>query len=311
MDSVLQVKNLKKIFGNFTAVNDISFTLNRGEILGLLGPNGAGKTTTIQMLLSIMTPSSGSIYYFGKSLKTHRSEILEKVAFASTYVRLPSHLTIEENLNIYAQLYGISKKERESRIKYFLTFFDLWDVRSRESGVLSAGQITRVMLAKAFISKPTVVLLDEPTASLDPDIAQQVRKFILEQQQEHGTSILLTSHNMDEVTEVCDRVLVLQKGTIIANNTPEQLAASVKNSHIHLLVTKNQDDLEKYLVENGYLYAKMGQTFDIEINEHKIGQFLHEIAKREVWYEQISIEKPSLEDYFLQVAQASRNAKGG
>ncbi len=309
MKYVLEVNQLFKKFNDFIAVNNISFQLKQGEILGLLGPNGAGKTTTIQMLLSTMTPTSGSIHYFGKDFFTYRADILQKVSFASTYVRLPGRLSITQNLDIYGQLYGVSSADRKKRIERFLKFFGIWEIRDREAGVLSAGQITRVMLAKAFISYPAIVLLDEPTASLDPDIALEVRKFIVEQQKEYGVSILLTSHNMDEVTEVCNRVLVLQNGIIIANNTPIELAASVTNTRVRLLITKNLESARNYLQENKLIYKQFGEFLEIEINEQKIAQLLNAFGRRDIYYDQISIDKPTLEDYFLQVARTAKRRK--
>ncbi len=306
MKVLLKVENLIKKFGSFTAVNNISFYLKE-EILGLLGSNGAGKTTTIQMLLSTMTPTSGKIIYFGKNFFTHRSEILEKVSFASTYVKLPGQLTIEENLTIYGELYGVSKNDRKKRIEKFLKFFGMWDKRNRNVGVLSAGELSRVMLAKAFISYPSIVLLDEPTAALDPDIAIEVRSFIKEQQQEYGVAILLTSHNMFEVTNVCHRVLVMQQGTIIANNTPKELALSVKSVHLQLLITHNFDHLVSFLKEKNILYTLENRFINIEIDEHDIASFLAKLAELGIMYDQISIEKPTLEDYFINLAKKARS----
>ena len=166
----LTVSQLAKIFtphflsrrNPYTAVDNISFQVAEGEILGFLGPNGAGKTTTIQMLLGVMTPTSGAIYYFGKDFARHRSEILQKVTFASAYARLPGRLTIEENLDVYGRLYGIGYNDRKERIKRLLTLFGLWHKRNDFTGPLSAGQMTRVMLAKAFLPNPRMILLDEP-----------------------------------------------------------------------------------------------------------------------------------------------------
>ncbi len=322
-DSVLQVAHLvktfpikKTIFSKakefFTAVNNISFTLAQGEILGLLGTNGAGKTTTIQMLLSLMTPTSGSIYYFGKDFFTHRSEILQYVSFASTYVKLPSRLTISENLDIYGRLYGLSPARRAEKIKHYLIFFDMWSMRDKETGMLSAGELTRVMLAKAFIADPKVVLLDEPTASLDPDIAHDVRRFVLSQQKEHGVSILFTSHNMDEVAEVCNRVLVLKKGTIIADATPAQLAASVATARVELIINEGLPQLKEYLTQKNFSYSLEENNLTriiIETDEQKIPVLLSEITRAGVVYSYISIDKPTLEDYFLHIAQETRNTR--
>lgn len=219
---VLKVNNLTKTFSSgfwpfktpqtYTAVNNISFDLKKGEILGFLGPNGAGKTTTIQMLLGTLTPSAGRIDFFGQDFAQHRITALKKIGYASGYDKLPSRLTIFENLDIVGRIYAIPEPQRSVQIKKLLDFFGILHLANRQAGTLSAGQATRVMLAKAFINDPEVVLLDEPTASLDPDVAHQVRQFVLAQRKERNTSILITSHNMDEVTELCDRVLVLKSG---------------------------------------------------------------------------------------------------
>ena len=182
VDSLVKRFETRRFFSvvdTFTAVNTVSFELAKGEILGLLGPNGAGKTTIIQMLLDLLTPTSGSIQYFGKELSVHRSQILEQVSFASTYLKLPGSLTIEENLSVYAQLYGVPAKRVRERIEEKIADFDLHALRKRQSKTLSAGQLTRLMLAKAFLANPKVVLLDEPSAALDPDVALQMRRFIL------------------------------------------------------------------------------------------------------------------------------------
>lgn len=296
----------KKIF---IAVDSISFSLDKGEILGFLGPNGAGKTTTIEMLLGTLTPTSGTIVYFGKNFAKYRSEIVQKVTFASSYVKLPSRLTIYQNLDIFARLYGISSQEREVRIKKFLTMFDMWHLRNKPTGGLSAGQSARVMLAKAFIPYPEIILLDEPTAALDPDIAQEVRAFILNQRDERGISVLFTSHNMDEVTQVCDRVLVLKQGKIIANNSPIELAASVANVHVHLIITDGLKRTIEYAQQQNLPYKLYERTVEIEIDEHKIADLLIALAQSGVTYSQISIDKPTLEDYFMSISK-NNNGKG-
>jgi ABC-2 type transport system ATP-binding protein len=312
--AILDVKNLVKTFTTtgfltkkthvFTAVNSVSFELGASEILGLLGPNGAGKTTIVQMLLSILIPTDGTITYFERDFYKHRSEILQQIAFASTYVKLPGRLTVQENLDIYGRLYGMSSKNRQEAIKKYLTFFGLWHARDKETGVLSAGQTTCVMLVKAFMTNPKIVLLDEPTASLDPDIAHLVREFIVRQQQELGVSILVTSHNMEEVTQICDRVLVLKQGTIIANNTPEQLAASVASTRIHI-TTDTIPALTQYAHEHKLIYTLEKNGLSIEIDDHAIANLLNSLTRNNIYYSHISIDKPTLEDYFLHIAKES------
>jgi len=306
---VLSVENLVKSYHQsgkkepFTAVDSISFQLGQGEILGLLGPNGAGKTTTIQMLLSTLTPTSGKISYFGKNLFEHRSECLQNIAFASTYINFPGDLTIEENLNIYGMLYGLPRAEIKHNISKFLKLFDIESLRNKPTNTLSAGQKTRVMLCKAFLTNPKIILLDEPTASLDPDVAHDVREFILRQQKELGVSILFTSHNMDEVAYVCQRVLVLSNGKIIADDTPEKLAASVDISRVQLVVGDGLKRTIAYLTEQHLPYELQERAIEIKVAEHKIADLLTGLARANVQYSQIWIEKPSLEDYFLKVVQ--------
>jgi ABC-2 type transport system ATP-binding protein len=234
-NSLLIVENLTKGFGGkqpVLAVNNLSFDLRQGEILGLLGPNGAGKTTTIKMLISTLKPTSGSITYFGKDFFKHRSESLQQIGFASTYTSLPPLLTVQENLDVYARMYGLKRIERQQRITELLDLFRLGELRHSRTTSLSAGQRTRVMLVRAFLGRPRLVLLDEPTASLDPEIAQEIRAFLLLQLEKHGVSILLTSHNMNEVTSMCDRVLFLKNGRNLALDTPENLAASIGSSSL-------------------------------------------------------------------------------
>ncbi|MBA3752135.1 ABC transporter ATP-binding protein [Candidatus Dependentiae bacterium] len=313
--SVLEVSNLTKIYQSgiwpfqtpqiYTAVNSISFHISKGEILGFLGTNGAGKTTTIQMLLGTLTPSSGSITYFGTDFAGNRIPLLKKIGYASGYDRLPARLTIYENLDVFGRVYGIQQPQRDHQIEKLLKFFGMWQIRYKIMGGLSAGQVTRVMLAKAFIADPQIVLLDEPTASLDPDVAHEVRQFILTQRKERNISFLITSHNMEEVTELCDRVLVLKNGTIIADNTPEQLARLTSKARIHL--TFDEQHRERvcfFLSSNGVSYTMLGIQVMIELDEHLIAQFLADLGKNHLMYTHITIDKPSLKDYFLSIARS-------
>jgi len=310
---VLKVSNLTKTFSSgfwpftvsqtYIAVNDISFQLKKGEILGFLGPNGAGKTTTIQMLLGTLTPSGGAISYFGADFARQRIAALKKIGYASGYDKLPSRLTVMENLDVIGRIYGIAQPRRTQQIETLLNFFDIGGMRNRQIGTLSAGQTTRVMLAKAFIADPEIVLLDEPTASLDPDIAHEVRQFILAQRKERGTSILITSHNMDEVTELCDRVLVLKNGNIIADSSPELLAQSTAKVRVHLTIAGEFGRIFAYLRDEQLVYTVQANQLTIELEEHAIAQFLMNLSERKIIYTHISIDKPTLEDYFLSIAK--------
>ncbi|MBI3356296.1 MAG: ABC transporter ATP-binding protein [Nitrospirae bacterium] len=218
---ILQVLNLSKRFGDFSAVNDITFAIKPGEILGLLGPNGAGKTTTIQMLLGLVTPTAGSIHMFGLDLSTHREAILQQVNFSSTYISMPQSLTVEENLWVVARLYGLSEIQR--RVDEIVKKLEMEEFRHKVTRKLSSGQMTRLTLAKAFLTEPKILFLDEPTASLDPDIAHKIRALLKEERRSSGLSMLYTSHNMGEMEEMSDRIIFLQRGKIVAEGTAQEI----------------------------------------------------------------------------------------
>ena len=299
----IKVHNLVKQFKDFVAVDHISFELKEGEILGLLGPNGAGKTTTIQMLLGVLSPTSGDISYFGKSLQDNREAILEKVNFSSTYTNLPWKLSVKENLTYISYLYDIA--DRKKRVSDLVEIFRLSELLNLELNELSAGQLTRVNLAKAFINKPNVLLLDEPTASLDPEIAAYVREFILEERKKHNISIIFTSHNMPEVEEICDRVLFINHGKIIADNTPENLAKSIEFCKLQLMMKKDTKEvLTRLCEEENLLFSNDKRFTNIQIKETYIPTFLQKLMAQGGVFEEISIEKPNLEDFFLQASRS-------
>ncbi len=218
---VVEVRNLTKRFNDFTAVDDISFDIKEGEILGLLGPNGAGKTTTIHMLLALITPTIGSIHMFGLDLAKHRETILRQVNFSSTYISMPFSLTVEENLKVMARLYGL--KHIKDRIDDIVKKLEMGDIRHRLTRKLSSGQMSRLTLAKAIMTQPKVLFLDEPTASLDPDIVNKIKSFLKEYQRSEGLSILYTSHNMREMEEMSNRIIFLQRGRIVAEGTASEI----------------------------------------------------------------------------------------
>ena len=220
---VLEVRHLTKTFGDFTAVNGISFALRPGEILGVLGPNGAGKTTTMHMLLGLITPTSGTISMFGMDLETHRETILQRVNFSSTYMSMPQSLTVEENLWVVARLYGLPDVRR--RIDDVVKKLEMGEFRHKVTRKLSSGQMTRLTLAKALLTEPKILFLDEPTASLDPDIAQKIRALLKDEQRASGLSVLYTSHNMREMEEMSDRIIFLQKGNLVAEGTAAQIVS--------------------------------------------------------------------------------------
>jgi ABC-2 type transport system ATP-binding protein len=220
---VIEATHVRKAFGDTVALEDLSLTVTRNEIVGLLGVNGAGKTTALNILLGLTTPSSGTLRVFGRELMPHRVEILRRCNFASAYVSLPGNLTVGQNLWTFAQLYGV--KNHRERIAELLERLEITHLRKRVTGQLSAGESTRVQLCKAFLNDPELLLLDEPTASLDPDISDKVRTFIRSQQRDRGTAIIYTSHNMRDIEEVCDRLLFIHKGRVVAEGTPSEVMA--------------------------------------------------------------------------------------
>lgn len=222
MKSIVEVRGLTKVFNKYKrAVDGISFDMFEGEILGLIGPNGAGKTTTLQMLLGLTTPTGGEIKIFGLDIDKDREEILRQVNFSSSYISLPYSLTVEENLTVFSRLYGV--KNYKDRITELLHIFEIEEIRRLPTRRLSSGQITRVCLCKALLNSPRVLFLDEPTASLDPDIADKTRQLLKKIRGEQGLSMLYTSHNMKEMEEMCDRVIFMDKGKIIAMGDPDSI----------------------------------------------------------------------------------------
>ena len=216
-DVTIEINNLTKQFKNALAVKNISFKINKGKIIGLLGPNGSGKTTTMGMMLGLIKPTSGTVFINHKNIENNRTSLLEKMNFISPYIELPKKLTVEENLKVYGRLYGV--KNLKEKISSLMEKLNLTEFRSRKTGELSSGQKNRVSLAKALINDPEILLLDEPTASLDPDVGDYVRSFIEDFASNKGTTILLASHNMNEVERLCHEVMMMKNGEIIDRGT--------------------------------------------------------------------------------------------
>jgi ABC-2 type transport system ATP-binding protein len=217
----IDVNQLTKRFDSLLAVDHIGFQVAPGETVGLLGGNGAGKTTTIAMMLGLLKPSSGEVRVLGADMVRHRYKVLHRINFSSPYVDLPHRLTVRENLIVYAHLYGLSRPK--ARIRRLIEGLSLEELEKRRIGSLSAGQKTRVALAKALLNEPEVLLLDEPTASLDPDTADWVRSYLERYRMESGAAILLASHNMGEVERLCSMVLMMRGGRIVDRGTPAGL----------------------------------------------------------------------------------------
>ncbi len=219
--AAIEADCLTKFYGESTAVDHISFRLKAGSITGLLGGNGAGKTTTIGMIMGLVAPSSGSVKVLGADMAQDRYRVLHRMNFESPYIDLPHRLTVRQNLTVFGMLYGVS--DIAKRIAHICAELDLKDFLDRQSGKLSAGQKTRVALAKALINEPDILVLDEPTASLDPDTADWVRQRLERYSAEQGATILLASHNMFEVERLCNRVIMMNRGIIIDDDTPIRL----------------------------------------------------------------------------------------
>jgi len=219
--TAIKVRSLIKDFGTLRAVNDINLTVPQGQIVALLGGNGAGKTTTISMLLGILLPTAGQIEVLGTEMTRNRYQVLHRMNFTSPYVDIPHRLTVIQNLKVYAKLYGVARPAQ--RLDEISTLFDLGPLMNRRFGSLSAGQKTRVSLAKALINKPELLLMDEPTAALDPDTADRMRKTLLDYQRARNATIFMSSHNMPEVEKLCDRVLMMRNGRIVDDGTPDVL----------------------------------------------------------------------------------------
>lgn len=298
---LVEVKNLTKQFGKFLAVNNISFDIKEGEIVGLLGPNGAGKTTTICMLLGILKPSSGEISIFGKSFEKNRRKILQEMNFSAAYINLPWRMTIVENLYTFGRLYLVEdyKTKAEGLIEEFM----LTDIKNKFMKNLSSGQMARVYLTKAFINDPRLLLLDEPTAFMDPDIADTLRKLILKKIREKKTTVIFTSHNMAEVTELCDRVIFLNHGQIVAEDTPEALAKKIGFCRVTLMIIDGQKRTLAWCEDQKHRAFAEGRYVTVELQEKEITLFLSKLADIGVEYDEISIEKPTLEDFFLEITR--------
>ena len=242
----LEVKNLVKKFKDFTAVKNINFNINDGQTLGVLGPNGCGKTTTIGMLLGLIKPSNGEILIDDENFENlNREKILSQFNFASPYVELPKKLTVKENLEIYGRLYGV--KDLTNRIYEISDDLNLSTFLNKKTGELSSGQKNRVSLAKSLINNPKILFLDEPTASLDPDIGDFVRNYIEDYKSKNKISILLASHNMKEVERLCDQVIMMKEGEIVDRGTCQSLIDKHGRNNLEdtfLKLARNKNELE-------------------------------------------------------------------
>ncbi|KKS84482.1 MAG: ABC transporter, ATPase subunit [Candidatus Gottesmanbacteria bacterium GW2011_GWB1_43_11] len=253
------------------------------------------------MLLGIMTQTSGTVSYFGKEFTQHREEILSKINFASAYSHLQSRITVRQNLTIMAGLYDI--RDPNKRIDELLDLLEVRDLVDKLYWHLSSGQKTRVVLVKALLNKPRLILMDEPTASLDPEIAQKVVELIRTLRQKENVAILYTSHNMAEVEELCDRVMIMDKGRIVAEDTPLELTKKIGTARLIVTFDAKQEIVGKYLTEKDYIHSfPRDHVVSIEVSEQDIPKVLFGLGENGVWITEVDIKKPNLEDVFLAIA---------
>ena len=303
-DTILEVKNLAKNYGSFRALDGISFDIPKGKVIGLLGPNGAGKTTTIHILLGITLANGGQIKYFGRDFERHKQDSLQKINFASAYNTLQGRISVWENLLVFAYLYSV--KNHEEKIRKLVDYFEVREFLDKRFWDLSSGQKTRVNLIKSLINDPEIILMDEPTASLDPDIADKTLSLIEDFKKNRGLSILFTSHKMDEVTRICDEVIFLDRGKVVAQDTPLGLTKRIGAVQLKLSFDGDKKLLENYLIEESGDFS-FPQNFVVVINteEKLVPKIVFGASKTGVNITDIEVKKPTLEDVFLQIARGS------
>lgn len=303
---ILEVQNLVKNYGSYAAVKNISFEIPKGKIIGLLGPNGAGKTTTIQILLGITLHNGGTIKYFGKDFVKNRQYCLQRINFTSSFNTLQGRISVYENLLVFAHLYNVENPKK--KIKEFADYFEISELLNKTYHYLSAGQKTRVNLIKSLINNPQLILMDEPTASLDPDIADKTLQLIEKLNKEDGVSILYTSHDMEEVTRICDEVIFLDHGEIVAKDSPLGLTKRITHSNLILSFDSEQKKVENFLKEKGYGFTFPRKfTVNITTEEELIPKIIFGLGENDIWITDIEVKKPTLEDVFLEIARKGKN----
>lgn len=305
-DVVLQVENLMKNYGTFRAVDGISFSVPKGKVVGLLGPNGAGKTTTIQMLLGVTLKNEGMIKYFGKDFDRHRQYCLQRINFTSAFNTLLGRISVWQNLVVFAGLYQV--KNPKKKIIELAKYLEITDLLFELYQNLSAGQKTRVNFVKSLLNDPELLLMDEPTASLDPDIADKTLSLIEDLKKSRNLAILYTSHNMEEVTRICDEVIFLDHGKIVAQDTPLNLTRSISGAQLYLMFGDGKEVMDEYLKGCEYRYKFItNDVVIIDLEVDLIPKLLVGISKTDIEIKDIEIRKPTLEDVFLQIARGGNH----
>lgn len=306
--SVLSVQNLHKTYPKekSPALSGVSFEIKKGEIFGLLGPNGAGKSTAINIIAGLLLPDSGEVKVFGKDFFKEKSWCQNQMNICTAYANLPYPLTVEQNLRVFTKLYGVEKPEK--KIDEVLEIFDINHLRKKKISKLSAGQTARVNLCKSLINDPKLLLLDEPTSSLDPETAIAIRKRLKQLQKERNLTILWTSHNMPEVEEVCNRIAFLLNGNIHVIDTPKNLLKMVKTQQVTITLLEKTSFLKKSLPKNFNVISQENNTLTLEIpyEADALPDLLSFLKKNKLPYIDLHIEPPSLEHVFMQIAKKQK-----
>ena len=301
-EPLLEVENLVKNYGSFKAIDGISFSVPRKKVIGLLGPNGAGKTTTIQILLGTTIHNGGIIKYFGKDFTKFKSYSLQRINFASAFNTLQGRISVWENLLVFAYLYEL--KNPKKKIEELAQYFEITDLLPQRYWDLSTGQKTRVNIIKFLLNDPELILMDEPTASLDPDIADKTLSLIEQLRESRQLSILFTSHDMGEVTRICDEVIFLDHGKIVAQDTPLSLTKRIPTAKLKIVFDAEQDKVERYLKQERQNYEFLSKNVVLINTEEKlIPKIIFGLSNTNIWITDIEVKKPTLEDVFLQIAR--------
>ncbi|HLG69121.1 MAG TPA: ABC transporter ATP-binding protein [Chloroflexota bacterium] len=301
---ILEVENLTKRYGAFCAVDGISFQLERGKVLGLLGPNGAGKTTTIHMLVGATLPDGGSIRYVGQELSKHKKECLQRINFASSFNTLQTRISVWENLLVFAYLYSV--RQPEKRVRQLAADFGIEHLLAQRFQTLSAGQKTRVNLVKSLINDPEIVLMDEPTASLDPDVADRTMTLLEELKASRQLSLVYTSHEMDEVARICDEVIFLDKGRIVAHGTPGELIRRIATSEVRMTFSGDEEAVKRAL-RAAFPDATVERYHAvIATQEERVAEAIVAVNSSGATITDVDIRKATLEDVFLRIARGEQ-----
>lgn len=302
MQPILEVENLVKNYGSFKAVDGISFAVPKSKVIGLLGPNGAGKTTTIQVLLGITLLNLGTIKYFGKDFNKNKQYCLQRINYASAFNTLQGRISVWENLLVFSYLYGL--KNPKKKIDELAQYFEITDLLPQRYWDLSTGQKTRVNIIKSLLNDPELILMDEPTASLDPDVADKTLSLIEKLRESRELSILFTSHDMNEVTRLCDEVIFLDHGKIVAQDTPLALTKRIPTAKLKVVFDAERGKVEKYLKQEKQNYEFLGKNIVlITTEEILIPKVIFGLSNTNIWITDIEVKKPTLEDVFLQIVR--------